>query len=229
MASFEVNHVEGTNYVDVHLDNEWIRAEAGALCYMTGDIEIMSRLWPSMGEAIRCILAGESVYRPTYTGTGVITLESSLGGFHVIDLQGESWILESGAYWASEGSVEVTYKRESVLTSLWAGEGFVYLQTRVQGQGKVVLCTRGPIERIAIEPGKKVVAEGKYVVARTDGVSFSIKRATKNFLGRFTAGEGFVRVFEGSGAVLLNPAPNWRYRILTERGGDANNPAHSLS
>ena len=76
----------------------------------------------------------------------MITLESTLGGFHVIDLQGESWILESGAYWASDGSVEVDYQRESFLTSLWAGEGFVYLQTRVKGEGKVVLCTRGPIE-----------------------------------------------------------------------------------
>jgi uncharacterized protein (AIM24 family) len=90
-------------------------------------------------------MADEAVYRPTYTGTGVITLESSLGGFHVISLQVETWILERGTYWASEGSVDVGFHREKLQTGLWTGEGPVYLQTRVRGEGQVVLTTRGPV------------------------------------------------------------------------------------
>jgi uncharacterized protein (AIM24 family) len=59
---------------------------------------------------------------------GVITLESSLGGFHVLSLNGETWILERGTYWASEGSVDVGYHREEIHTALRAGEGPIYLQ-----------------------------------------------------------------------------------------------------
>ena len=86
MAEFKVHHLEGTQYVDAHLNNETIRAEAGALCYLNGDITIHSRLVPSIGGLVKSLLADEAVYRPTYTGTGVITLEATLGGFHVLDL-----------------------------------------------------------------------------------------------------------------------------------------------
>jgi uncharacterized protein (AIM24 family) len=221
MAKFEVHELEGSRYVDITLENETVRAEAGALCCMTGNITLDSRLVPSLGGLIKSLLADESVYRPTYTGTGVVSLESSFGGFHVLDLAGESWILEKGAYWASDGSVDVSFHREAMLTSLWAGEGLIYLQTKVRGPGRVVITSTGPIEEIALERGKYFVAEGKYVVGRTAGVSFKLGRATKSFLGKFTAGEGLVRTYGGPGRILLNPAPYWRYRMLTNAGARA--------
>lgn len=229
MADFTVHELEGTRYVDVHLNHEMVRVESGALSYYVGDISIHSKLVPSLGGLIKSLLAGEAVYRPTYTGTGVITLESSLGGFHVLELKGESWILERGTYWASEGSIEVVYHRERMSTSIWAGDGPMYLQTKVRGYGKVVLATRGPIEEFELGDGKKVATEGKYVIARTGDVSFKVRRATKNFFGRFTSGEGVVRAYEGTGRILLNPSPYWRYRIFNERGGEADAPAQTTS
>ena len=89
------------------------------------------------------------------------------------------------------------------------------------------MTTRGPIEEIQLEKGKKLVAEGKYVIGRTTDVAFSIRRATKNFFGKFTSGEGLVRVYEGTGKILLNPAPFWRYRLFTERGGNPDYPSRS--
>jgi uncharacterized protein (AIM24 family) len=221
MAKFEVHELEGTRYVDITLENETVRAEAGALCCMTGNIVLDSRLRPSIGGLIKSLLAEEAVYRPTYTGTGVVSLESSYGGFHVLELNDESWILEKGTYWASEGSVDVTFHREGILTSLWAGEGLVYLQTKVHGRGKVVITSAGPVEEILLETGKTFVAEGKYVVGRTADVSFKLRRATKSFLGKYTAREGLVRVYGGPGRILLNPAPYWRYRMLLDAGARA--------
>ena len=135
MAELEVHKLEGMQYVEIHLHDETVRAEAGALNYLTGDITIYSGLVPSLGSVIKCLLADEAIYRPAYTGTGVITLESSLGGYHVIELQGETWFLERGAYWASDGAVDVSFHRERILTSLKLGEGALYLRTRVSGRG----------------------------------------------------------------------------------------------
>ena len=205
MAIFEVKVLEGMQYVDIHLNNETVRVESGALSYLTGDITIHSQLIPSI--------------------SGL--LESSLGGFHVIELQGESWILERGAYWASEGRVNLGFHREPLLTSLWAGEGLVYLQTIVRGYGKIAVTTRGPIEEMNLARGQKLVAEGNYVVARTPEVKFSIRRPTKNFFGRFTSGESFVRVYEGPGKLLLNPTPYWRYWMLNQRNGGADLPSQT--
>lgn len=229
MARFEIHHLEGTQYVDAHLNHEMVRLEAGALSYLQGDIKVHSALIPSLGGALKSMMADEAVYRPTYTGTGIITLESSLGGFHVLELSGESWILERGAYWASEGSIDVGFHREKILPSLWAGEGPVYLQTRVRGHGKVVVTTRGPVERISLEKGQRVVAEGKTVICRTGDVGFKVRRPTKNLMGRFTSGEGLLRVFEGPGTVILNPAPYWRYRLFMDRSSSFDLPSRSTT
>lgn len=224
MAEFRIHSLEGMQYVDAHLKDETITAEAGAFCYSTGKIDIRSKLIPSVFGVLRSLLSEEAIFRPTYSGTGVVTMESSFGGFHLLELRGDSWILEPGTYWASEGDVKLSYHRERMLTSLWSGEGLVYLQTKVSGTGKVVVTTRGPIEEIELN-GKKVVAEGKYVVGRTEGVKFTVQRPTKNILGRLTAGEKFVRVFEGRGKLLLNPSPFWRYKLFAERGRTTEPPS----
>ncbi len=220
MANFEIHELEGMRYVDCILDNETVRAESGALSYMTGDIQMHSEVVPSPVRVLRSVLANQAVFRPTYTGTGVVTLESSLGGFHILELHNENWILERGTYWASEDSVDVSFYRVGILTSLWAGEGLVYLQTEVHGSGKVVLTTRGPIQRVTLEKGRRIVADGSYVIAWSSSVKFSVRRPTKNVLGRFTSGEGLARVHEGPGELLINPSPYWRYRMFAQRQGD---------
>jgi uncharacterized protein (AIM24 family) len=218
MANFQVRHLEGMRYVEIHLNQEMVRCEAGSLNYMIGKIRIHSQLIPSVASLLSSWLSGESVYRPTYTGSGVITLESSLGGFHVLELQGQSWILEKGAYWASEGSVDLKFFKEKMLTSLYAGEGFVYLQSQVTGYGKVVVTTKGPVEVIDLQEDQEVVVDGECVIGRMASVRFSLRRPTENYFGRFTAGEPIVRVYRGPGKLLLNPTFYWRY-YLSQRHG----------
>ena len=138
MAQFEIIENEGVSFVKVTLDDEMIRAERGALNYLKGDIGINARL-PPVGGIIKRLLAEESVIRPRYKGTGEVFLESYVGGFHVFDLDETPWILEKGACWAWDGEVELSVFRETVMTSLFSGEGIVALQTRVSGHGKVVL------------------------------------------------------------------------------------------
>ena len=124
MAKFEVLDQEGMHFVQITLDNETVQAESGALCLMRGNITMDVKL-PTLGRALTSYLAEEAQIRPTYTGTGTMLLESSFGGFHFFDLGGETWILDSGSYWASEGSVTLSAIRERAWTSFWAGEGLI--------------------------------------------------------------------------------------------------------
>jgi uncharacterized protein (AIM24 family) len=220
MAVFEVKEVEGVHYVDMTLDNETVRAEAGALSYFNGDIKVHSRLIPSIPSAIKSVLALQAIYRPTYTGTGVVTLLSSLGGFHIMHLDDENWILERGTYWASEGSIDVSFHRVDFWTAYRAREPIIYLQTRVKGRGKVAVRTRGPIEELTLAEGQKVAVDGKSVIGWSSDVRFRVRRPTDNFFGKLTAGQGRLRVFFGPGRVLLNPAPHWRYRLFAESEDD---------
>jgi uncharacterized protein (AIM24 family) len=220
MAVFEVKEVEGVHYVDMTLDNETVRAEAGALSYLNGDIKVHSKLIPSIPSAIKSVLALQAIYRPTYTGTGVVTLLSSLGGFHIMDLDDENWILERGTYWASEGSIDVSFHRVDFWTAYRAREPIIYLQTRVKGRGKVAVRTRGPIEELTLAEDQKVAVDGKSVIGWSSDVRFRVRRPTDNFFGKLTAGQGRLRVFFGPGRVLLNPAPHWRYRLFAESEDD---------
>jgi uncharacterized protein (AIM24 family) len=114
MAKFEVVEQEGMRFVKIGLANEMVRAEAGALSSMSGTI-VMDVPLPSLGRILKSYLSEQSYLRPTYTRTGELLLEASFAGYYVFDLNGETWILESGSYWASEGSVEVSATRERAL------------------------------------------------------------------------------------------------------------------
>ena len=195
MASFEVIEDEGARCVRATLDNETIHAERGALCYMFGKIKVDARL-PSAGWMIKSMLSEESLIRPTFTGTGVVYLESSFGGFHVIDVF-----------------------RESMVTSFWAGDGVFDFQTEAAGPGKVVVTCAGPIEEIVLND-EQLSTNGKFVVARTKGISYSIRRTAKTRFGSRLTGDRWVRLYQGTGTILMSSYPYWRLKLRQQAGSD---------
>jgi uncharacterized protein (AIM24 family) len=211
MAEFEVCELEGMRWVQITLRDETVRAEAGALSHMQGDIRITARL-PSIGSAIKSMISDESVVRPSYTGTGTIHLEPSMGGYHTFEVAGESWILENGAYWASDGGVQLGLFRERVWASIWAGEGPIDYQTKVSGEGRVVLNAPGPVEEVSLD-GDRLVVEGKLVIARTEAIDYRVRRATK-FFQSFISGESAVRTYQGKGRALVCWTPYWNQCMM---------------
>ena len=57
MADFQVHELEGTRFVEIHLNQETVRVEAGALSYLKGDISIHSPLVPSIGGGLQSVWA----------------------------------------------------------------------------------------------------------------------------------------------------------------------------
>ncbi|MBM3845422.1 MAG: AIM24 family protein [Verrucomicrobia bacterium] len=211
MAKFDIIEQEGVRLIKVTLANEMVRTESGALYYMRGPITMESKA-PSIGGFFKAVATGETIFRPTYTGSGELFLEPSLGGFHVFEVGNSEWILEDGAYWASESTVTVDIHREKALTAFKSGEGFLDFQTKLGGSGKVVLNAQGPVEVVQLQ-NDKLVVDGRYVVARQSCIQYSVQRAAKSLLGSVTSGEGLVRIYEGSGTLLMAPIPFWRHRL----------------
>lgn len=133
--------------------------------------------------------SSESPIRPRYEGTGDVFLQSSFGGYHSLDVKGEAWILENGAYWASAGTVELGLHREQAITSFWAGEGFIDYQTRVSGKGVTVL--------------------------NADGLRYRVRRPTRSLIGYWLSGEEMMRTYFGTGRVLVSTTPYWNQRLLS--------------
>jgi uncharacterized protein (AIM24 family) len=211
MADFEICELEGMRWVRIKIRDETVRAEAGALSHMQGDIRVNVRL-PSPLSALKSIISDEALVRPSYTGTGVINLESSMGGYHPFEVAGDSWILENGAYWASEGGVELGLHRERVWTSFWSGEGFIDYQTKVRGYGRVVLNAPGPVEEVSLND-ERLMVEGKVVLARTEGVDY-VRRRVSALVPSLLSGEPVMRVYWGTGKALVCWTPYWNQYVI---------------
>ncbi|MEM7029268.1 MAG: AIM24 family protein [Chloroflexota bacterium] len=204
MAEFRLMTQHGVNYIEVIMTNDLIRTEAGAMRYYRGDIS-METNGPGVGGFFKAKLTGESVFKPTYKGSGKLVLEPSVYDYFGLMLNDETYILDDGAYWASDGGIDVSARTNKLATGFMSGEGLV--QTTVSGTGTVILSSPGPCEVLDLE-NDRLVVDGSFAVARSADLDFKVEKSTKSIVGSLTSGEGLVTVLEGTGRVLLAPIPN---------------------
>ncbi len=216
MARFEIVTREALKMIRVVIDNETVRAESGALHYMRGRIEMTSSA-PSAGGFLKSLVTGENIFRPTYTGTGEIFFGPPIyGEYEILELQGDEWILDQGAYVCSDATIELNAIRNKAVTALFGGEG--WFQTSVKGTGKVVVQAHGKVERLELK-GEKLSVDGGFAIARTGGLKFEVQKASKSLLGSMTSGEGLLSTFEGTGTVLIAPVPNVYANLISSISG----------
>ena len=204
MAKFEIKTRDLMHYVEISLNNESVRAEAGAARYWRGNIN-MTNPMPTVGGMLKSAITGNKIFRPVFTGSGTIMLEPRFHEFVEIHLTGNKVVLERGAYWTSEMGVEVDVHTNSMSAGLFSGEGFI--QTAVSGTGKVIACSPGPIDIIDLN-NEKLVLDGAYAVARSAGLGYSVQKSSRSLFGTVTSGEGLVQVIEGTGRVYLSSVTN---------------------
>ena len=213
MATFQIIEKEGLKMVKATIQNETIRAEAGALHYMLGDIELTTKM-PSAKGFLKSLVTQESVFKPAYKGTGDIFFGPPIfGEYYTLDLNNEAWILDKGAYVCSDGSVETGAFRNKAITGLVGGEGF--FQTKVEGTGQVIIQAPGKIEIVDLE-NQTLTVDGSFAVARQAHLDYAIKKAAKGILSSMASGEGLVSVIKGTGRVLIAPVPNIYENLLMQ-------------
>lgn len=211
MAEFSIREVEGMRQVCIDVADETIRTRRGALSNMRGHLTVNAPL-PGLRDLFRSLFVDEARIRPSYTGTGTVVLESSLAGFHVIDLKNERWILEPGVYLASEGDVSLGLFRERMWASLWAGDGLFVFKTTVDGVGRVAINTPGPVEIVDIK-GTDLKVQGRLVLGYTGGLRFSSQRIS-GFFRSLLIGQKRLRVLSGTGKALVCWTPYWNQHLF---------------
>ncbi|MEO7993397.1 MAG: AIM24 family protein [bacterium] len=211
MAVFEVVEKQGLKMIKAHLTNETVTAEAGALHYMQGQVR-MDVAAPTAGGFLKAMASGESIIRPTYTGTGMVCYGPPIfGEYTILELQGHQWILDRGAYVCSDGQIKVSVIRNKLVAGLMGGEGL--WQTSVEGHGHVVIMSGGPLEAIDLN-NDELTVDGNFAVARIGNIEFSYEKASKGWLASAASGEGFVNKFRGTGRILLSPVPNVWHNVV---------------
>lgn len=204
MPKFEILSKDLLHYVEITLNNETVRTESGVARYWLGNIEMKNQM-PSVKGMLKSAMTGNTVFRPTYEGTGKLMLAPRFHEFAAIQLKNERYVIERGAYWASDMGIEVDVHMNSLSAGLLSGDGFI--QTAVHGTGTVIACSPGPLEVVELR-GNRLVLDGAYCVARSAGLSFTVRKSSRSIFGTVSSGQGLVQVIEGTGRVYLSPVPN---------------------
>ncbi|HUP25457.1 MAG TPA: AIM24 family protein [Thermoanaerobaculia bacterium] len=209
---FEVISGDYHQMPKITLRNNSCILEAGAMHYIRGHIDIQVQAFSASG-FVKSALTKEATQRPKYTGTGEVYLEPTLGEVDVLELQNEEWVLDRGAFLASDSGVELGIFTNKAWAGLLSGEGM--FQTKVSGTGKVFLLSDGVCQRLDLN-NDRLVVDGTFAVARSAQLKFSVEKATKGLIGSLRSGEGFVNVIQGTGTVLLAPIPNRSQRLFKQ-------------
>ena len=177
--------------------------------------------FPSLKAWWVSLFSDESLLRPRYEGTGTVYLDSSLGGFHSMEIMpGERWILDTKCFWASDGEVKLSVHRERTWTAYWADQGLFWYKTALKGEGQVVLSVPGPVEEVHLVDDQ-IVVDGAQVVARTSGITLSVRRPARSWLSYWMSGQKLAYCYRGTGRLLLCTTPYWRARLKNESAATA--------
>ncbi len=198
--TFEIIKKEDMQFVHVKMDDTALQTEAGAMYYYKGNISMDSSSGPGIGAAL---MTGESVRRPIYSGTGELVLEPTYGQYTVFDVDNQDWLINHGRYYASELSVVLGIRKNSLGAGLLSGHGLY--QTTVSGKGRVILESDGPLEKIELN-NEKLVVDGNFAIIWSASLDFKVEKATRGLFASVLSGEGLVNTYTGTGTVYLCPA-----------------------
>ncbi len=211
MPQYEIVKKEELRMVKVTLQGGEVRSESGAMHYMRGNIEMQTKM-PGMGKLLKSMVSKEGIFRPTYKGTGEVYFgPPTFDEYHIMEISGESWVLDQGAYVCSDMGIDIGAVRNKGISMAFGGEGI--FQTTVNGTGTVVFQSPGPLEEISLN-NETLTVDGRFAVAREGSLSFETKLLGKGVLSKVAGGEGFVNVISGTGKVLLAPMPNLWNNLL---------------
>lgn len=172
----------------------------------------------------RALLGSESFFQNTFqappNGGQVAVAPALPGDMLVVDMQGESLMVQSGSYVASAMDIDVD-TRWSGAKTFFASEGLVMLRAR--GQGKLLLSSYGAIHETNLGHGEKLTVDTGHLVAFTEDIGFRV-RSVGGLKSTLFSGEGLVIDLQGPGRALLQSRSTdqflaWLIPQLPERRG----------
>ncbi|CAJ1966748.1 unnamed protein product [Cylindrotheca closterium] len=192
---------------------ETLRAEAGAMLYMTQGIEMSTELHGA-SQAFSRMMTGQNVFLTEFRyhgqDSGTVGLgtdfPSKIVRLSLQDYPDSTIICQRGAYLASNPSIDIEMAYTKRLTTgFFGGQGFI-LQ-KLFGEGDVLVKAGGTLVTKDLEEGETLRATCGSIVGFTSTIDYDIEmmKGVKNVM---FGGEGlFVATLKGPGRVWLQGMP----------------------
>lgn len=169
---------------------------------MSPNIEIEARTG-GLGKIVGRLLAGESMFQSRFvasSGQGELILAPAYpGDIQAIRLEGDAYLVSSGAFLAASDGMEVNSRTR--LKNFLIGESMFML--RVSGSGLLLVSAFGAIHGMELAIGQSVVVDSGHLVAWSDTMDVRVSRAARSFLGSALSGEGIVATLTGPGVIYM--------------------------
>jgi uncharacterized protein (TIGR00266 family) len=183
--------------------NERIRAESGAMVSFSEGVEIETKaaggLFKSLG---RSLLGGESFFQNFWKAGaqgGEVTLAPELpGDIAMLEMKGETVLVQAGSYMASEDGIELSSKISS--KAFMAGEGLSILEAK--GNGKLLVSSYGAIYEKTIGPNERYTVDSSHLVA-FDATMTVKPKGVGGLKATVFSGEGLVIEMTGPGRIFI--------------------------
>jgi uncharacterized protein (TIGR00266 family) len=183
--------------------NERIRAEPGAMVSFSDGVDIETKMEGGLLKSLgRAMLGGESLFQNFWKAGpqgGEVTLAPELpGDIALIEMKGETILVQTGCFMASEAGVEIDAKLSG--KGFLAGEGISILEAR--GSGRLLVSSYGAIYEKTVAQGEKYVVDSSHLVA-FDGTLTVRPRPVGGLKSTLLSGEGLVIELTGPGRIYI--------------------------
>ncbi len=184
--------------------HEEIRVESGSMVSMTEGMKLKTQMEGGVLRSLtRSILGGESFFLNVFQAPaqgGQINLAPTMpGDMMILEMHGESLLVQSGSYVASSLGITIDTKWGGAQT-FFASEGLVMLRAR--GEGLLILSSYGAIHPIDLAPGQQYTIDTGHLVSFSEGMGFRVRTAG-GVRSTLLSGEGLVVDLTGPGRVYM--------------------------
>lgn len=149
------------------------------------------------------MFGGESFFLNSYTAVAqgdIVALAPPLpGDIAVIEMHGETLMVQSGSYLASSEGITVDTKWSGAKT-FFGSEGLIML--RISGTGTLVVSSYGAIHEVELAAGEAFVVDTGHLVSFEEHLKFDLKKVA-GWKSTLFSGEGLVIELEGPGKLTM--------------------------
>lgn len=183
--------------------NERIRAESGAMVSMSASVNIETKAEGGILKSLsRAVLGGESFFQNFYQAGpqgGEVTLAPELpGDIALIELHGETLMVQAGSYLASENGIDLNAKIS--IKAFLSAEGISVLEAK--GSGKLLVSSYGAIYEKTLAAGEKYIVDTSHLVAFDSTINV-VPRTVGGLKSTLFSGEGLVVELTGPGRLYI--------------------------
>jgi uncharacterized protein (TIGR00266 family) len=205
--NYEIKYHPSYSMLVVTLESgERVTGEAGALTYMTPniDIETRSRQRSILGSLKTSILGGQSFFVNDFVSTGgsaeIGLVAAPIGDITKLQVNpGKGWIIQKSAYLASTHQVDLDVRWEGFSRGLF-GQGLFMVKST--GEGDLFINSFGALDKHDLKAGEQIVVDNFHLVAFSDTCEYDVRKIG-SWKDTLFSGEGLVTHIEGPGEVYI--------------------------